>query len=114
MRIGNRFYTNGEVGMTAVEIQESIDEITLQLKGRFNITNCTILREALEQAIAKKQDRIMIDCRDLLEIDSSAIAELVKTTRSVIGKKKLLLRGVNNEIMKTFKVVGLHTFFKMV
>ncbi len=100
--------------MAAVEIQESSLQITLQLNGRFNITNCNVLREALEQVIAKKQDRIVIDCRQLQEIDSSAIAELVKTTRSVIGKKKMFLSGVNEEIMKTFKVVGLHTFFKMV
>lgn len=100
--------------MAEVKILESETEISLQLDGSFNITNCGVLREALETVIAKKQDRIMIDCQKLLEIDSSAIAELVKTTRNVIGKKKLFLRGVNPEIMKTFKVVGLHTFFKMV
>jgi anti-anti-sigma factor len=100
--------------MTTVEIKETETEISLQLNGSFDITNCGILREALETIIAKKQDRIMIDCQKLTGIDSSGIAELVKSTRSVIGKKKLFLRGVNTEIMKTFKVVGLHTFFKMV
>lgn len=94
--------------------QHGMEIAVVRLVGKFTIEDVNDFK-ALTAPLAQAPVRnILVSCRDLKFIDSSAIGALILLTNKV--KKQnigLILYDVDREIANVFKVAYLEKFFRM-
>jgi len=88
-------------------------EITVMIE-RISILNSEDFFDNLRKTAAASDGDIVIDMKNVISLDSSAIATLVKVVQMLSGKKRgFSLVNVTPEIQKVFTTLRISTFFKL-
>lgn len=78
-----------------------------------SIHNAGDALERLKSAASASDKNVELDFGTVINIDSSAVAMLVKFVQHLSGaKRNITMTRVRPEIMQTFKVLRLTSFFK--
>jgi len=85
------------------------------LEESMNIHNSeTIIKELKDAALNNTGDEFVIDFRNVLSIDSSAIAMLVGFVQVVAGvRKKLLIVNAKHSVRNAIKLLNLTQFLNL-
>src|SRR3990172_2442885 len=92
---------------------EEKGEITIaRARGEWTLGNIKDIELAFSSMLGKKPGLIALDCKELIGVDSTAIATLVK----ILGKCKelnikLVFFDLSSNIMHTFELMTLNKFF---
>ena len=93
--------------MEVLFVDDSIGYV-LKIIGDVDASSSIILDNALEEALEATEGNIFIDCFELDYIASAGIGVFTSRLHSQSGGRQIMLYGVNDKIMNTFKVLGLH------
>jgi anti-sigma B factor antagonist len=84
----------------------------ITLEGELDMYSAPHLREILDSLIAEGEGTIILDCTQLVFIDSSGLGSLVGALKEVSnGTGTLSLAGINENIERILKVTGLGRLF---
>ncbi len=98
--------------MENISYQEKGNRITVTARGEWNLANIKEMEQAFSDMLAKKPGLIAIDCSELIGVDSTAIATLVKILRkSKETDIKLIFFDLSPGIQHTFELMTLNKFF---
>lgn len=94
------------------QIQKDCYQISL--KGDLDASNCLLLDEALERAIACSPGQIWVDCQQLQYISSAGLGVLIYHLPTLSAEKiALVLHQMSPKVLDVFQVLGLDSFFTL-
>jgi len=100
--------------MAILDVEIHKDITTIQMKTDITIHNVETVEEILKDELKKNPKILGINLSEVNSIDSSSIAMLVRLMKESLGNdNKIILYGPNPEVKEIFKIVKLHTFFKI-
>jgi anti-sigma B factor antagonist len=89
--------------------------VVIAIAGEFFAEHVKQINEVWRVQIEKKPDVIVIDCQELMYIDSTAIGTLVNFHNTAADKDiKLIFSELNNTIIQIFETAGLDSFFTII
>ena len=98
--------------MPNISYQEKGNKIKVTARGEWNLANIKEMEQAFSEMLEKKPGLIAINCKDLIGVDSTAIATLVKILRkSKESNIKLIFFDLSPSIQHTFELMTLNKFF---
>ena len=98
-----------------IKVAESQDRITVTLRGDIYVDQTEELLEKFNAIIEKSPSEVIIDIKDLKSITSSGIGKIVLLYKGLNQKNgKIKIIGVNETIMKIFRVVKLDKLVEIV
>jgi anti-anti-sigma factor len=98
--------------MENISYQVKGNKIIVKARGEWNLANIKEMEHAFSETLAKNPGLIAIDCRDLVGVDSTAIATMVKILRkSKELNIKLIFFDLSASIQHTFELMTLTKFF---
>ena len=80
--------------------------VVIHLAGELDLYNAEELRGALQDALARKPDRIVVEMSQVEFVDSTALGVLIEA-RANVGPSSLLLAAPQLETRRTLQVSGL-------
>ena len=86
----------------------------IQPKGYFDATQANGFRAQIREAIHAKANTVILDCQDVLCIDSSGLGELIlayKSLRQV--QSKFILCAINEQIETLLSMTGMNQIFEV-
>jgi len=91
------------------------DVIVLDLAGRITLgEGSSTMRDALKDALAKGQKKILLNLSEVSYIDSSGIGELVSAFTTVTNQGgQLKLNGLNKRVKDLLQITKLYTVFEV-
>ncbi len=82
---------------------------TIKVIGDVDASSSIILDNALSKALEDSEGNILIDCSELDYISSPGIGVFISRLHEFEdGKRRLMLYGVNSNVLNVFKILGLH------
>jgi anti-anti-sigma factor len=88
--------------------------IILHINGTLYMETIAMLESVWNEQMAQCPEVIAIDCAELSQVDSTAIATLVKFFNNAMSKNiHIIYYDLNKTIMKLFKTAKLNTFFSV-
>lgn len=82
---------------------------TLKVIGDVDASSSIILDNALEEALKVTNGNILVDCLELDYISSPGIGVFTSRLHDCQDSgRQIMLYGVNEKVMNTFKILGLH------
>jgi len=85
-----------------------------KLKGEFDIFNSTNLKAELNGLIEQKKADLILDCADLIYMDSTAIGAMVAVLKNVkTYGGKIVLRELKPTLLKLFRITNLNKVFEI-
>ncbi len=98
--------------MENISYIEKGGKIIVTAIGEWNLGNIKEMEVVFTDILAKKPDMIAINCKDLIGVDSTAIASLVKILRKTKELNiKLIFFDLSQNIYHTFELMTLNKFF---
>jgi anti-anti-sigma factor len=98
--------------MENISFEEKGDKIIVRARGEWTLGNIKDIELTFNSILGKKPGVIAVDCKELIGVDSTAIASLVKILRkSKELDVKLLFFDLSSNIMHTFELMTLNKFF---
>jgi anti-anti-sigma factor len=98
--------------MENISFEEKGDKIIVRARGEWTLGNIKDIELTFNSMLGKKPGVIAVDCKELIGVDSTAIASLVKILRkSKELDVKLLFFDLSSNIMHTFELMTLNKFF---
>jgi anti-sigma B factor antagonist len=99
----------------SIEVQTASDAIVVKVHGSINSTTTPELDAKLEELIAKKHDRIVIDLSDTDFISSSGIGVLLSTVTVLRDKKgDLILMNPPRLIDDILEIMNIRNYFRSI
>lgn len=84
----------------------------LYLKGEVNLFNCPEVKESIDDLVNRGRTRIILNLEQVSFIDSSGLGALISGHTNLRNHGSALrLACVPSNIMKTFELTNLQTFF---
>ena len=98
-----------------IKVAESGERINVTLRGDIYVDQTEELLEKFNAIIEKSPSEVIIDIKDLKSITSSGIGKIVLLYKGLNQKNgKIKIIGVNETIMKIFRVVKLDKLVEIV
>jgi anti-anti-sigma factor len=88
-------------------------EVRVVVSGELDLATAPILGAAIEDAVTRGRERVVVDLAAAPFIDSSGINELVRAVHRVDGHATLLVRSPPTQALHVFKVTGVDQFLKI-
>ena len=94
------------------DVRESGDEIQIVIRRTLDINTAPALSESVDQLVAKKPARVVVDISALDIIDSSGVAVLVKMYKGIRGVGgKMNIIGARDQPLAIFKLLRMDKVF---
>ena len=87
-------------------VETTEDAVVIHLAGELDLYNAEELRSALQEALAREPERIVVEMSQVEFIDSTALGVLIEA-RANAGGSSLLLAAPQLETRRTLQVSGL-------
>jgi len=88
--------------------------LTLSVTGALDVTTLPRVREQLEQALAGRPGRLVVDLSDCTFVDASALAVLLDLHRRMCRRGGVLtLRGCCPRVLRLLSLTGLRRVFDL-
>ena len=88
--------------------------VTVAVHGALDVTTLPRVREELEQALAARPGRLVVDLSDCTFVDASALAVLLELHRSLSRAGGVLtLRGACPRVLRLLSLTGLRRVFDL-
>lgn len=98
--------------MENISFEEKGDTIIVRARGEWTLGNIKDIELVFKSILDKKPGMIAVDCKDLIGVDSTAIASMVKLLRkSKELNVRLVFFDLSSNIMHTFELMTLNKFF---
>ena len=98
-----------------ITVREHDKVVEIVIAGEFFAEHVKQINDVWRDQIAKKPDAIVIDCKELLHIDSTAIGTLVNFHNTARDTDiKLIFSDLNDIIRQIFETAGLDSFFTII
>ena len=98
--------------MENISFEEKGGKTIVHARGEWTLGNIKDIELAFNSMLGKKPGVIAVDCKELVGVDSTAIASLVKILRkSKELDVKLVFFDLSSNIMHTFELMTLNKFF---
>jgi anti-anti-sigma factor len=98
--------------MENISFEEKSEKIIVRARGEWTLGNIKDIELAFSNMLGKKPTLIALDCKDLIGVDSTAIASLVKILRKCKELNiRLVFFDLSSNIMHTFELMTLNKFF---
>jgi anti-sigma B factor antagonist len=88
-------------------VEEQDHAIVVRLVGELDLYNAGDVREALDQACARRPGRIVVDLADVTFIDSTGLGVLVEARSKLPDRKTFLLSEPQPETRRALEISGL-------
>jgi anti-anti-sigma factor len=98
--------------MENISFEEKGGKIIVRARGEWTLGNIKDIELVFNSILGKKPGVIAVDCKELIGVDSTAIASLVKILRK--SKElgiKLVFFELSSNITHTFELMTLNKFF---
>lgn len=98
-----------------ITVRDHNEIVEIALAGEFFAEHVKQVNDVWRVQIARKPDVIVIDCKDLMHIDSTAIGTLVNFHNTAADEDiKLIFSDLNDSIRQIFETAGLDSFFAII
>jgi anti-anti-sigma factor len=98
--------------MDNISYEEKGSKIIIAARGEWNLGNIKDMERTFTEILEKKPSLIAINCSELMGVDSTAIASLVKILRKTKEINiKLIFFDLSPHIHHTFELMTLNKFF---
>jgi anti-anti-sigma factor len=98
--------------MENISFEEKGQKIIVRARGEWTLGNIKDIELGFSNMLAKRPGLIALDCKELVGVDSTAIATLVKILRkSKELNIKLIFFDLSSNITHTFELMTLNKFF---
>jgi anti-anti-sigma factor len=88
--------------------------LVLEIKGRLDTTNYSILEKRLMELIDGGTHKIIVDCRDMDYVSSSGLRILLMALKKIsLVKGRFVLCGLQENIREIFEISGFTTIFEI-
>ncbi len=89
--------------------------VEIAIAGEFFAEHVKKINDVWRVQIEKKPDVIVIDCQELMYVDSMAIGTLVNFHNTAADQDiKLIFSDLNDSIRQILETAGLDTFFEII
>src|SRR5215210_3199497 len=102
----------GDAAFSATVVEHD-GEVRVVVSGELDLATAPTLRGAIDEAVTRGRERVVVDLAAAPFIDSSGISELVRATHRVDGHATLLVRSPPTQALHVFKVTGVEQFLKI-
>ncbi|MCP4134473.1 MAG: STAS domain-containing protein [bacterium] len=100
--------------MIEVTTEEHKDLVIVHINGEFNMETIKEVEDTWNKYIDRKPEVIAINCKYLIQIDSTAIGVLVRFLNIAMNKNiSLIFYDLNPGIQGLFEKANLNKFFKI-
>jgi len=91
------------------------DIYVIKIAGDVDASSSIFLDEAISEALAKGQTKLLIDCRELEYISSAGLGVFMSYIEEINAKQiSMIIFGLNEKVQNVFKVLGLDQLLKIV
>ena len=94
-----------------VGLAERGSALVLSLAGELDLYNAPALREALQDAVARSPERLVVDLAEVTFIDSTALGALVEARSQLRDGGAFALAAPGLEVRRALEVSGLDRHF---
>ena len=101
--------------MVNIETGKEEDILIIKVAGEIDASSSIFLDEAIKNALAEDNARILIDCQDLNYISSAGLGVFMSYIEELNSRKvQLILFGLNSKVLNVFQILGLDQLLKIV
>jgi anti-sigma B factor antagonist len=100
-----------------MEVYQSKEEgyITLTIDGELDASSCEVLDESIQQVVSNKENRILVDCKQLSYISSAGLGVFMSYLQDFNKDNiRMVLFNLNPEVREVFRILGLDNLIKIV
>ena len=96
------------------QVTHAGDETRIEVRGMLDVNTAPALAEAIDEIIAERRSRIVVDLAGLDIIDSSGVAVLVKLYKGVrSGGGQVQIMGARDQPLAIFKLLRMDKVFAL-
>lgn len=96
------------------EVKNHGSETVLVVRGSLDMSSAPALSEAIEELVARKLPKVIVDLSGLDLIDSSGVAALVKLYKGVRGTGgTVAISGARDQPLAIFKLLRMDKVFNL-
>jgi len=100
--------------MPPFEVQRTSDLTTLTVRGSLDINSAPALAEEIDQIVASRPGRVVVDLSTLDLIDSSGVAALVKLYKGIRNAGgSMTISGARDQPLAIFKLLRMDKVFNL-
>jgi anti-sigma B factor antagonist len=94
-----------------VDVMPEGDALIASLHGELDLAGAPTLRDALDAALKKDPDSLVVDVSGLTFLDSCGLAELVRARKRLPVSSQLVVRRARPNQRRIFSITGLDEVF---
>ena len=96
------------------QVTQSADETRVQVRGMLDVNTAPGLSELVDELIAERRSRVVVDMSGLDIIDSSGVAVLVKLYKGVRSTGgQVVITGARDQPLAIFKLLRMDKVFAL-
>jgi anti-anti-sigma factor len=85
----------------------------VHVKGRLDAVSSPVLEQKLSQLIDGGATKLVLECANLGYMSSAGMRVLLLITKKLGGKGKLVVCGLQDEVLDIIKMAGFHTILEI-
>ena len=94
------------------ELRSGLDELVVAVRGDLDLATAPRVRAQLEDALAARPHRLVVDLADCSFVDASSLTMLLEAhRRTARAGRELVLRGCSPRVLRLLSITGLGRVF---
>jgi len=88
-------------------VESSNGSVVVRLAGELDLYNAEQVKTALQEAAARRPERLVVDLAGVSFVDSTALAVLIDARRRLQGQAAFRLAAPGHEVRRALEISGL-------